>query len=147
MYRFTHQLFLTNHSVCLVLFDIRTPEAVTNEELNFWFRSIQHRAPNSASILVGTHCDCVDQKKAEQRCEGVFRVMSRKFSIAGWVAVDSISKINISVLSAKLLDLGTKQVFFCFALLLLKYLLNDHFFFSFSSSSKSHAFLKKHGPT
>lgn len=53
LYYSTHQIFLSEESIYLLVFNSLNP---TNK-LEYWLQTIQVRAPNSVVFLVGTHAD------------------------------------------------------------------------------------------
>ena len=64
-YYATHQCFLTERSLYLLLFNLRHKEEGV-QELRPWLNNIALRAPNSLVIIVGTHLDEVnDEERAE----------------------------------------------------------------------------------
>ena len=64
-YYATHQCFLTERSLYLLLFNLKHKEEGV-QELRPWLNNIALRAPNSLVIIVGTHLDEVnDEERAE----------------------------------------------------------------------------------
>ncbi|XP_011270287.1 hypothetical protein CAOG_08676, partial [Capsaspora owczarzaki ATCC 30864] len=64
LYLASHQFFLGERTIYLVLFDVC--ETISrNSRLAFWLRSLLSRVPNADVILVGTHID--DQSYTPQR--------------------------------------------------------------------------------
>jgi internalin A len=102
VFRFTHQLFLSENAVCLLLFRLTSPEEQILKELTFWIHSLSHRASGSSCFLVGTHLSSMSLKIAEQKCEKIFVHIQNKFrsssSFCGWHVIDSIKDINLDQL-------------------------------------------------
>ena len=89
IYRYTHQFFLSEGSVYLVLFDLRDPIPAICSQLTYWLDWIAYRAPSSQIRLVGTHASLVSGEKSKQLCEQV----AQKFGEIGrnLVVVDSMT--------------------------------------------------------
>lgn len=51
----THQFFLSDHSVYLLVWDMRRKEE--DSKIGYWLQSIKSRADDASVILVGTHLD------------------------------------------------------------------------------------------
>ncbi|KJE95170.1 serine/threonine-specific protein kinase NAK, variant [Capsaspora owczarzaki ATCC 30864] len=64
VYLVSHQFFLRERTVYLVLFDVREDLSL-NSRLAFWLRSLHACVPNADIILVGTHID--DPSYASER--------------------------------------------------------------------------------
>ncbi|KJE90169.1 small GTP binding protein RAB10 [Capsaspora owczarzaki ATCC 30864] len=56
LYLVSHQFFLGERTIYLVLFDVREP-ITRNSRLSFWLRSLHARVSGADVILVGTHTD------------------------------------------------------------------------------------------
>ena len=67
VYRYTHQLFLSDNAVCLVMFRLTTVDEVAHQQLTFWIDSLLQRAPNVKCLLIGT-CACQFPKDL-QKCD------------------------------------------------------------------------------
>ncbi|GAM22640.1 hypothetical protein SAMD00019534_058150 [Acytostelium subglobosum LB1] len=63
IYYSTHQFFLSERSIYLVLWDARLPEEESRVE--FWLQSIMTHAPRSPVIIVGTHLDSISSSEAK----------------------------------------------------------------------------------
>lgn len=84
IYYSTHQFFLSDQAVFLVVWDLRYEEDVSH--VGFWLQSIQSRARNASVIIVGTHVD---------------DFLSQAVNSAGSGSVSSnTSSQNLSVLSS-----------------------------------------------
>ena len=68
VYCYTHQLFLSDNAIFLVMFQLTTAEEDTNGKLTYWIDSILQRAPNSSCVLIGT-CTCYFTE-IDFKCEG-----------------------------------------------------------------------------
>jgi leucine-rich repeat kinase 2 len=51
----THQFFLSDHCVYLLVWDLRRKEE--DSRIGYWLQSIRTRAESASVILVGTHLD------------------------------------------------------------------------------------------
>ena len=86
-YYATHQCFLSERSLYLLLFNLKHKEEGV-QELRPWLESISFRAPNSLVIIVGTHLDEVnDEERKEvdqilQSAGALARAYTNKLSIA-----------------------------------------------------------------
>ena len=122
LYKYTHQLFLSGHSICLVLYDLLTPEEKACKDLDFWLTSISRRGEDSSCLLVGTHCGSIQEGVATERRQRVWEKMKRKHGgfLCGFAVIDSVRNINIDLLLASLVKVGKREVtffFFCFSLI------------------------------
>lgn len=68
----THQFFLSQNSVNLILFDVKDQDIET--ELIFWLNSIQYRAPGSKVIIVGT---CIDKLESKHMHETIIKLSDK----------------------------------------------------------------------
>ena len=66
VYRYTHQLFMSDDSIYIVLFNLSHSIPSICSQLTYWFDSISHRAQDSEIILVGTHASVVPNRKKKQ---------------------------------------------------------------------------------
>ena len=55
VYETTHQFFLSNRCIYVVVFDLRFPE--DKSKVEFWLQSVYARAPDAPVLVVGTHRD------------------------------------------------------------------------------------------
>lgn len=97
IYYSTHQFFLSDHSIFLVVWDLRYEEE--KSRVGFWLQSIQARTNSAAVIIVGTHSDdpsCADNV-AQRKIESV-RHKYRKYKMVKAV-------IGLSCLAGDLTDL------------------------------------------
>lgn len=61
----THQFFLNDASLTLLVFDITKGLDIENK-LSFWMNSISSTSPNSRVLLIGTFIDKIEKKSKEQ---------------------------------------------------------------------------------
>eukprot|EP01114_Cavostelium_apophysatum_P022155 TRINITY_DN7922_c0_g2_i4.p1 TRINITY_DN7922_c0_g2~~TRINITY_DN7922_c0_g2_i4.p1 ORF type:complete len:1489 (-),score=439.35 TRINITY_DN7922_c0_g2_i4:127-4593(-) len=61
LYYASHQFFLSDRSIYIVVFDLRFGEEESRVE--FWLQSINARAPNAPILILGTHAD-------DKKCTG-----------------------------------------------------------------------------
>ena len=112
VFRYSHQLFLTDQSICLVVFDLKLPKERNFDEIEFWLQCLKRRAPNALCLLIGTHCKKVGN--ADERCLKYLKEMEYRFpsiKIGGSVAIDSVEGLNLSKLQKAIITLARKQVF------------------------------------
>ena len=86
-YYATHQCFLTERSLYLLLFNLKHKEEGV-QELRPWLNNIALRAPNSLVIIVGTHLDEVNE---EERAE-----VDQILQSAGALASSYTAKLKIA---------------------------------------------------
>uniref|UniRef100_A0A1X7UH02 non-specific serine/threonine protein kinase n=1 Tax=Amphimedon queenslandica TaxID=400682 RepID=A0A1X7UH02_AMPQE len=67
-YYATHQCFLSNRSLYLVIFNVCDGEDGI-DSLELWLHNIQARAPESPVIIVGTHSDLLKEDKEQRKQE------------------------------------------------------------------------------
>lgn len=53
----THQFFLTNRSIFLLVYNARQDVGKRGGNIQYWLEMIQSRAPDSPVFLIATHCD------------------------------------------------------------------------------------------
>ena len=88
-YAFTHDCFLSQHSLYLLLFDAKHESEGVYDAINTWLERIACRAPYSSIILIGTHMDEIsrqDHKNGEillQQVKTASKVYANKLEIAG----------------------------------------------------------------
>ena len=86
VYQVSHQLFLRDHCIYLVVFRLTDPPRFSVEEVLFWVNSILVRDPKSSSILlVGTHADRLHER--ERKSVGDFVLSSILKRYAGNSAI------------------------------------------------------------
>ena len=85
-YYATHQCFLSQRSLYLLLFNLNDGEAGM-QELKPWLNNIALRAPKSCIIIIGTHLDEVPEDKREE--------IDRLLQCVGTLAESYSQKLNI----------------------------------------------------
>jgi hypothetical protein len=112
LYRYVHQLFLSEKCLALLLFDLRTPENDVIPHLHFWFQSLILRSPSSICLLVGTHSSSFSSSVAEERCRRVFEPLETLYRtvLKGMITVDAISNHNISSLKYSIVKFAQDMV-------------------------------------
>ncbi|XP_021339283.1 uncharacterized protein LOC110440494 isoform X2 [Mizuhopecten yessoensis] len=102
VYYNTHQFFLSNRAVYLLLWNIRL--GFEHAGLDFWLNSVVCHAPKAPIIIVGTHCDKVEKSKIPQD------ELKRKYpQIAGFFFVSSFTGEGIQDLKTFLVNLTLQQ--------------------------------------
>ncbi|PRP80501.1 hypothetical protein PROFUN_11723 [Planoprotostelium fungivorum] len=96
LYYSTHQFFLSQRSIYVLVFDLRYPE--DDSRLEFWLYSIKVRSPNVPVIIVGTHAD--DKKCTQDYMTEVLTNIHDKFSplfknIVEYISVDATKSVDI----------------------------------------------------
>ncbi|KAK3609671.1 hypothetical protein CHS0354_035956 [Potamilus streckersoni] len=102
VYYNTHQFFLSNRAVYLLLWNIRL--GYEHAGLDFWLSSIACHAPKAPILVVGTHCDKVEKTKLPQES-----LQSRFPQIAGFHYVSSYSGEGIQNLKEQLVKITLAQ--------------------------------------
>ena len=90
VYRYTHQLFLSDSSIYLILFDLSQPFPFIYSQLTYWLYSITNRAPASQILLVGTHASVAPPEKTQQTAKEVAHKF-RKYVGGEVLMVDSLT--------------------------------------------------------
>ena len=98
VYYNTHQFFLTNRSIYLLVWNVRL--GAEHSGLEFWLNSIEVHAPMSPVLLIGTHIDEVNKydlpiekyKKKYPQIKGCFFVSSYNGK-----GVDELSKAIVDI--------------------------------------------------
>ncbi|XP_069118078.1 uncharacterized protein [Argopecten irradians] len=102
VYYNTHQFFLSNRAVYLLLWNIRL--GYEHAGLDFWLNSVVCHAPKAPIIIVGTHCDKVEKSKIPQE------ELKRKYpQIASFFFVSSYTGEGIVDLKEYLVNLTLQQ--------------------------------------
>jgi hypothetical protein len=64
VYYLTHQFFITDRAIYLILFNLREPQQ--NWKLIYWLNSVYTRSKDVTMIVIGTHTDCVSPEYLEE---------------------------------------------------------------------------------
>lgn len=104
-YKSTHRCFSSQHSLYLLLFDMRC-ETEGLHELKFWLESISQKAPCSNVMIIGTHVDEASPRMHQnsnhdfllQQAKMVAAVYENKLETAGFFCIwpkvsDSVSRL------------------------------------------------------
>ena len=113
VYRYTHQLFLSDNSVCLVTFRLTTPDEEVRKQLVYWMDSILQRAPNADCLMVGTHSCHFPSEVVHLRIQTHLRYLKDRYGdrISGGVAIDSLNNVGFKDLKKELLRVTKQKVF------------------------------------
>ncbi|KAK6965188.1 leucine-rich repeat serine/threonine-protein kinase 1 [Biomphalaria glabrata] len=104
VYYNTHQFFLSNRAVYLLLWNIRL--GFEHAGLDFWLSSIACHAPKAPILVVGTHCDKVKKGKLP------IEELRRRFpQIVGFHFVSSYSGEGISELQDNIIKSALAQTY------------------------------------
>ena len=95
VYRYTHQLFLSDSSVYLVLFDLTEPIRLICSQLTYWLDSITHRASASQILLVGTHASLVPSEKIRETVQQVTKKFGEFIGGREVAVVDSLTREGV----------------------------------------------------
>ena len=113
VYRYTHQLFLSDNAVCLVMFRLTTVDEVAHQQLTYWMDSLLQRAPNVKCLLIGTCARNFPANVAETRMKSRFEYLQQRYGdqMSGAVAIDSLYEYGLDTLKQELLRVAKQQVF------------------------------------
>jgi hypothetical protein len=100
MYRYTHQLFLSDNSLCAILFNLMGEEMSVHSQLCFWMESVLQRAPQATCILIGTHCQSIDVTLSNERLKTQLALLDRVYP----------SRVSAAYLIDSLTDYGTDSL-------------------------------------
>lgn len=112
VYRYTHQLFLSDDSLCLILYRLTTPEEQVAPQLTYWVDSVLQRAPNAACLLIGTCAHHYEESVSAARVSAHLKFLRERYGqrIIGATAIDSLHNVGIGALKKLLVDAATKKV-------------------------------------
>ncbi|KJE94543.1 hypothetical protein CAOG_05175 [Capsaspora owczarzaki ATCC 30864] len=122
VYLVSHQFFLRERTVYLVLFDVRE-DLFLNSRLEFWLRSLHACVPNADIILVGTHIDDPSytserQQEQKQNLASLFYILhesSVDFNVRSTVYINarnSTGAPSMPELKTALFRAGQKMPFY-----------------------------------
>jgi GTPase SAR1 family protein len=97
VYRYTHQLFLANNALYLVLFKLTDPLESTLTELRFWVHSIMARTREAKVLIIGTHLDKAQQETRldiDDHCRALATQLSSEFPQLFSAGISEIFKIS-----------------------------------------------------
>ncbi|CAH1783022.1 unnamed protein product [Owenia fusiformis] len=102
IYYNTHQFFLSNRAVYLLLWNIRL--GYEHAGLNFWLNSISCHAPKAPIIIVGTHADQVEKFELPSA------VMKEKFpQIVAFHNISTYTGMGVEALANELIEVTSKE--------------------------------------
>ena len=112
VYRYTHQLFLSDNSICLVMFRLTTAEEEAHWQLTYWMDSVLQRAPNASCVLIGTCARKFPEGVANLRIKRHLDSLKSQFGdrVCGAIAIDSLHDFGFSILKMELVRLASKMV-------------------------------------
>ncbi|KAK7478154.1 hypothetical protein BaRGS_00030601 [Batillaria attramentaria] len=102
VYYNTHQFFLSNRAVYLLLWNIRL--GYEHAGLDFWLSSIACHAPKAPVLVVGTHCDKVEKSRIPQA-----ELKKRFPQISSFHFVSSYTKEGLPKLQEDLITVTLQQ--------------------------------------
>lgn len=102
VYYNTHQFFLTNRSIYLLVWNVRL--GAEHSGLNFWLNSIDCHAPQCPIFIIGTHIDEVS--KFDISAE---KLQQKYPQIVGFYFVSSANGTGISELSKAIINTALKE--------------------------------------
>lgn len=109
IYYATHQVFLTERAVYMVVWDLRkTPK---ESRVDYWLHAITAAAPKSPIFLVGTHLDdkSVDAKNVLANVEVLISQYKKRFRIRGLEMVSCTSGDNISAMVTNICNAAMRE--------------------------------------
>eukprot|EP01132_Coremiostelium_polycephalum_P001332 gene1332-1678_t len=93
LYYTTHQMFLTDTALYIVVWDLCFPEI--NSRVEFWLHSIRSKAESAPIILVGTHLDDFLSTHTEQELDeilsNIYNKYFRRFKLKGICVVSCLT--------------------------------------------------------
>ena len=96
IYHATHQFFLTNHSLCLLVWNAR--HGYEQGKLYYWLDTIQAISPKSSVLIVPTHID-------EREADFPYNDLCEHYpQIKGWCGVSNFDGRGIEELQKKIAD-------------------------------------------
>lgn len=109
IYYGTHQVFLTERAVYMVVWDLR--KSPKESRVEFWLNAITAAAPKSPIFLVGTHLDdkSVDPKAVLARLEVLLPIYRKRFRIRGLEMVSCTSGDNISAMVTNICNAAFRE--------------------------------------
>jgi len=112
VYRYTHQLFLSDNAVCLVMFRLTTVDEEAHQQLIYWMDSVLQRAPNSTCLLIGTCAQNFPKDVAESRVQSHFKNLRKQYGerLCGAVAIDSLCDFGFETLKKELVNVAKRKV-------------------------------------
>ncbi len=102
VYYNTHQFFLTNRSIYLLVWNVRL--GAEHSGLDFWLNSIDCHAPLCPIFIVGTHIDQVNKYDLP-----IERLKKKYPQIAGFFFVSSFSGVGINELSTAIINAALNE--------------------------------------
>ena len=116
VYRYTHQLFLSDNAVCLVMFRLTTVDEEAHEQITYWMDSVLQRAPNATCLLIGTCAGNFRKEIAELRVRSHLESLQKRYGerLCGAVAIDSLSDYGFPTLKSELVRVSKQKVIFFF---------------------------------
>jgi internalin A len=117
VYRYTHQLFLSDNSLCLILYNVTTAPNDATAQLLYWVESVAHRAPNAVCLLIGTHACEMDTEIAQTFLARQMTILKSKFphQLRDSFLIDSHNEFGLSSLTAGLVRWSREKVFLTYS--------------------------------
>jgi internalin A len=112
VYRYTHQLFLSDNSLCLVMFRLTTVEEEAQKQLTYWMDSLLQRAPDVACLVIGT-CACdFPEEIINLRVNYHLSFLRERYGerICGAIAIDSMVDYGFTGLKKELVQIAHQRV-------------------------------------
>ena len=112
VYRYTHQLFLSDNSLCLIVYRVTTVDEEALRQVTYWMDSVLQRAPNAVCLLIGTHARSFPDDVAETRLTRLTSLAKERFGekVCGCVAVDSLNGFGFHNLRDALIQIAMAKV-------------------------------------
>jgi small GTP-binding protein len=112
VYRHSHQLFLSDNAVCLVMFRLTTADEEARQQLTYWMDSLLQRAPNATCLLIGTCARFFPEEVAESRLRRRWADLRERYGkrIFNAVAIDSVEDFGFSALRREIVRMCREQV-------------------------------------
>lgn len=100
VYYSTHQFFLSENAIYIVVWDLRYKEE--NSKVEFWLQSIQSRTTLAHVLLVGTHLDAFEEAKWGELDLYVSRVVQKYANMFSHIKL--VGSFGVSLQSGQGLD-------------------------------------------
>lgn len=113
IYHPTHQFFITNRSMYLIIFNLLDERT---SRVEYWLKTLRVRTDGKCSVIVvGTHAD--DKKCDAKHIETVFNSMKKKYSsrfpmVREYVAISSKTGKNLTKLTETIVSLARSNASF-----------------------------------
>ncbi len=114
IYRYTHQIFLSDNAICLIVFDITESEDTLMDQIWFWLDSIIARCPGTVCILIATHSRKMDYDAASLRMRVIWKSAKKAFAsrLVSCHLLDSLADDDVTMkkVTTSIAEIASKKV-------------------------------------